>query len=155
MAVPLPVGIRERDGGLLTTVTSPRVSALRMFPLCGMPGAACLSVDVGAAAALVAPAPSSGPVEHDKGSASHRRVALDHLDVAGERRCLVLVPDFQRHRFDVDRLTIVLALQSALDLILRRSCPEHPQDQQRGEAIIRDSQRKVSRLRCLTFSHGA
>jgi hypothetical protein len=36
------------------------------------------------------------------------------------------VPDFQRHRFDVDRLTIVLALQSALDLILRRRCPEHP-----------------------------
>jgi len=29
---------------------------------------------------------------------------------------------------DVDRLTIVLALQSALHLILRRSCPEHPQD---------------------------
>src|SRR6202035_5120674 len=54
-------------------------------------------------------------------------------------RCLVLVPDFQRHRFDVDRLTIVLALQSALDLILRRSCLEHPQDQHRGEAIIRDS----------------
>ena len=41
-----------------------------------------------------------------------------------------------------------LALQSALDLILRRSCPEHPQDQHRGEAIIRDLQRNVSRLRC-------
>jgi hypothetical protein len=70
------------------------------------------------------------------------------MPLAGERRCFVLVPDFQRHRFDVDRLTIVLALQAALDLILRRSCPEHPQEQHRGDAIIRDSQRNVSRLRC-------
>jgi hypothetical protein len=79
------------------------------------------------------------PVEYDKGSACHRGVALHHLDVAGKRRCLDLVLNFQRFRFDIDRLISVHTRRCALGLVLRRSRSGHPQDQHRGKAVIRNS----------------
>src|SRR4029077_21231457 len=48
-------------------------------------------------------------VEHDQFLAFHRGVALHHLHVAGEGRHLGLVAHFQRRRFDLDRLILVLA----------------------------------------------
>src|ERR1700720_479286 len=54
-------------------------------------------------------------VEHHQLLAFHRGIALHHLNVAGEGRCLVFVAHFQRRRFDLDRLILVLAaLEQAL-----------------------------------------
>src|ERR1700722_7950637 len=69
-------------------------------------------------------------VEHDQLLAFHRGIALHHLNVAGEGRLLLLVAHFQRRRFDLDRLVLVLA---ALEQALYRRARSRPRRLRHGQ----------------------
>src|ERR1039458_4223955 len=53
-------------------------------------------------------------VEDHQRLAFYRRVALDHLHVAGEGRHLILVAHFERRGFNLDRLILILVLNDTL-----------------------------------------
>jgi len=67
------------------------------------------------------------PIEGQAGSAPNAQRGRD------------LVLNFQRFRFDMDRLLSVHTRRSVLGLVLRRSRSGHPQDQHSGKAVIRNS----------------
>src|SRR5580704_8499843 len=91
-------------------------------------------------------------VEHDQLLALHRGVALHHLNVAGERRHLALVAHFQRRRFDLDRLILVLA---ALEQALHRRPRSRPRRLRRSQSRRQQRERhdtKVQRTRHWVFA---